>query len=493
MDVNDLKPIIITQEQIRESYEQGVETIEELVFSLLATTNQLIGITQEQNLKIETLEKRNKNFENLVSQNSRNSHKPPSTDSPFQNKSKSRRSTKKTENKRKGITARLAPNPDEKICHTVSQCSYCHTDLSNIPVNKIERRQIVDIPPVLPKITEHDVETKVCPGCGRTNKGEFPLAIRSRFQYSTRIQAMAVYLKDYQLVPVKRVKELFHDLFSLNLSEGTLINMATRCSSSLETFVDQLKNKLPEESILHCDETGINIAGKLNWIHTVGNDQYTFLHPHSKRGTDAINQMAVLTKFEGVCVHDFWKPYEKILCKHSYCNAHILRELIAAADQWHQHWAKDMIRLLLRIKKDVDDSPGNFLNSYETVAFRKEYKDILCKGYVLNPQPENIQERAKPKKGKILCLIERMDKYDNDILRFMTESEVPFDNNLAERDLRMLKVRQKISGTFRNMDRAEDFCRIRSYISTLKKQEKDIFKQLCAVVDPENQLKGDSS
>jgi len=487
MDIKDLKPVTITREQIREVYNQGPEAVEKLVFSLVDTINQLIGIVQEQGLKIEAQDKRIKKLENQLNQNSRNSNKPPSTDSSFKNKNDSKDSGKKKRNKRKGTTAKFDPNPDERIHHAVFKCEHCQTDLTNVPTEQIERRQIVDIPPILSSIIEHTAETKTCPACGAKNKAAFPDTVSSRFQYSDKIQAMAVYLKDYQLVPVQRVKDLFNDLFNLKISEGTLVNMTSRCSASLSGFIDLLKDILPEESILHCDETGINIAGKLNWIHTVGNKNYTFLHPHPKRGSDAIDQMGVLPKFKGCCVHDFWKPYEKIECHHSYCNAHLLRELIAAGDEWHQRWATDMIRLLLRIKEHVDDSSSGRVNNRKAAAFKKKYRNIIRNGYISNPPPVNILQRAKPKKGKILCLVERMDKYRNDILRFMIEPEVPFTNNLAERDVRMMKVRQKVSGTFRNIERAEDFCRIRSYISTLKKQNKDIFKHLCAVFDTKNQ------
>lgn len=254
--------------------------------------------------------------------------------------------------------------------------------------------------------------------------------------------------------------------------------MTTRCADRLSGFMETVKDQLQKADIIHNDETGINILGKLHWLHTAGNKNWTYLIPHKKRGGEAIDEMDILTEFKGVSVHDFWKPYEKYKCSHAYCNAHLLRELIFLYECKSQKWAGDMITLLLEIKKEVDDSKIKCLDITDSKLFLEEYNQILKIGYDKNPPPEVKKKRGRPKKGKILSLIIRMDKYSEDILRFMSDSNTPFDNNLAERDLRMVKVREKISGTFRNMDRVNDYCKIRSFISTVQKQKKDVFSLL---------------
>lgn len=229
---------------------------------------------------------------------------------------------------------------------------------------------------------------------------------------------------------------------------------------------------------MHNDETGINIRGILYWLHTAGNKKYTYLFPHEKRGQVAFDEIGILPNFKGVSVHDFWKPYEKYNCSHAYCNAHLIRELTFAHENLEQKWALKMISLIFDIKEKVDLSEEHILKEDLISEFIREYGKIIKQGYKANPPPEKTGKRGRPKKGKALCLIERLDSHREEILRFMKEKDVPFDNNLAERDLRMVKVRQKISGTFRNINRVEDYCRIRSYISTMKKQKKDVFTAL---------------
>ncbi len=287
---------------------------------------------------------------------------------------------------------------------------------------------------------------------------------------------MAVYLRNYQLIPLERTKQLFKDLFAIDISEGTLVNMTTRCANQLSEFMEIIKSKLIDEKIIHNDETGINIMKKLYWLHTTGNQQYTYLKFHEKRGKEAIDEIGILPFFKGISIHDFLSAYLKYECKHSFCNAHIIRELIFIIETKKQEWASDMIKLLLNIKENVDNSKESCLEKDKIIDYRKKYNLIIQKGYKINPAPKKTGKRGRPKRGKILSLIDRMLNYEEEILRFMIESKVPFDNTLAERDLRMVKVRQKISGTFRNIYRAEDYFRIRSYISTIKKLKKDVYK-----------------
>jgi len=472
MEPGKLQKVSISRKQIREVYDQGPEAVENLVLSLVDSINNLIDIVEDQ-------DKRIKKLEDKLNKNSRNSSKPPSSDSPFKNKdNKKKKQTPRVKKKRKGTTLKQTADPDEVIKCKVDFCEHCQCDLSDVSIQEIDKRQVTDIPPIKAFTTEYQGEIKECPHCHRTTRATFPEGVTHKAQYGPRIHAMAVYLRNYQLIPLERSIELFRDLFKLSLSEGTIVNMTTRCADQLSGFMEMVKQELIDAEIIHNDETGINIKGILNWLHTAGNKYYTYLFPHEKRGSIAFDEIGILPDFKGVSIHDFWKPYEKYDCSHAYCNAHLIRELTFAHENLKQKWALKMNCLILDIKERVDKSEEKSLNGDATSEIMDKYDKIIKQGYKANPPPEKTGKRGRPKKGKVLCLIERLDNHREEILRFMKEQDVPFDNNLAERDLRMVKVRQKISGTFRNMDRVKDYCRIRSYISTVKKQKKDVFTAL---------------
>lgn len=479
MEYRNIQKVSITREQIREVYDQGTEAVETLVLSLVETINMLIEKVDEQSKIIASQDKRIKKLEDQLGKNSRNSSKPPSTDSPFKNKEKKKRKQKSGEKKKRtGTTLSQIPDPDEVVKCKINFCEHCHCDLSDVNIREIDKRQVTDIPPIKAFTTEYQGEIKECPHCHKTTRATFPEGVTHKAQYGPRIHAMAVYLRNYQLIPLERSIELFRDLFKLSLSEGTIVNMTTRCADQLSGFMEMVKQELIDAEIIHNDETGINIKGILNWLHTAGNKNFTFLFPHKKRGSVAFDEIGILPKFKGVSVHDFWKPYEKYDCSHAFCNAHLIRELTFAHEKLKQKWASKMINLLFDIKEKVDQSEESFLDREIALVFIEKYENIIEQGYKANPPPKKTGKRGRPKKGKALCLIERMDNHRVEILRFMEERNVPFTNNLAETDLRMVKVRQKISGTFRNIDRVIDYCRIRSYISTVKKQKKDVFTAL---------------
>ncbi|MCG8079009.1 MAG: IS66 family transposase [Candidatus Thiodiazotropha taylori] len=478
MDVQDLQEITITRKEIREIYDQGPEAVETLVLALVDKINFLTSVVKEQDLRINKLEE-------SLGKNSRNSSKPPSTDSPYKNREKKKKKKKHGEKKKRtGTTLNQVSDPDEIISCKVVFCEHCHRDLSSVEAKDIDKRQVTDIPPVKAFTTEYQGEVKECPNCYKTNKAVFPDGVTHKAQYGPGVQAVAVYLRNYQLIPLERTIELLRDLLGISLSEGSLVNMTTRCADRLSGFMETVKQKLTAANIMHNDETGINVGGILHWLHTAGNQEYTYLFPHKKRGSTAFEEMGILPDFQGVSVHDFWKPYEKYDCSHAYCNAHLIRELTFAHENLKQNWAGRMIRLMLNMKEKVDKSEKGFLEKDTVSEFIRKYKNIIKQAYKANPLPKKTGKRGRPKKGKVLCLVERLDNHREDILRFMKERNVPFDNNLAERDLRMVKVRQKISGTFRNLDRVKDYCRIRSYISTVKKQGEDVFPALVATFTP---------
>jgi transposase len=285
---------------------------------------------------------------------------------------------------------------------------------------------------------------------------------------------LAIYLRDYELLPSERTAEIFEDIFSVPLSEGTLYNTTERCADELNGFHDWIIKKLIRSEIVNFDESGLNIGGSLHWLHSASTENLTYYYPHEKRGTEAFDEIGILPNFKGYAVHDHWKSYFNYDCLHILCNGHHLRELTYVYEVEEQRWADKMIKLLCEIKEESEKSAkkGMVLKESWQKMYERKYSYILSEGFLANPPPEEpiVKKRGRKKKGKVLNLLERMKNYRNEILAFMYDTNIPFDNNLAERDIRMIKVQQKISGLFRTKAGAEQFCVIRSFISTARKQ-----------------------
>lgn len=222
--------------------------------------------------------------------------------------------------------------------------------------------------------------------------------------------------------------------------------------------------------MLHADETGININGKRQWLHNASSLKWTYLAAHEKRGHDAMDDIGILPHFNGVMCHDHWKPYYRYDCLHSLCNAHHLRELIRANEQDGQVWAETMRLFLVSLNQAVFDEDG-VLSKEKQTDYINQYRAILKEGEKESPAPIPIKgKRGRLKKTKARNLLERLQNYEDDVLRFMSDEAVPFTNNQGENDLRMAKVQQKISGCFRSEYGAEMFFGLRSYLSSCKKQ-----------------------
>ena len=411
---------------------------------------------------------------------SRNSSKPPSTDAFHKPAPKSQR--KKTGRKpggqkgHPGTTLALSDTPDHIIPHSVGTCSCCGRDLSAQAADEVERRQVLDIPPLRMDVTEHSFEVKTCPEClmvtSSTNSA--PEGVSAPVQYGPRIKALGVYLKTYQLLPFKRSAELIRTLFGGTLCEGTLANMVNGVSGSLDAPLAAILDILADAKVVHFDETGAAVGGKRHWVHVASTAKVTLYTIHEKRGAVAMDAMGVLPKFKGRAIHDHWKPYYTYTgCSHGLCNAHHLRELTFVHEVVGQDWARLMKDLLLRIKSDVDIAKaGNraALDDKEIARFASRYTTIIAKGLAVNPSPIPVPgRRGRPKDTKAGNLVRRLKVHRRESLAFMYDFSVPFENNLAERDLRMMKVQQKISGTFRGDAGGDNFCRIRSYVSTARK------------------------
>ncbi len=458
--------------------------IEDLIKTLPAESQGVVkAIALIYESKVQKLEARVKELEDQISKNSSNSSKPPSTDPFFKPPKSLRKKTGKKVGGQKGHqgdTLKITDHPDEIIFHKIVFCDCCKKKLSNQKTSRIERRQVYDIPPLHIKVTEHQSEVKVC-SCGHTNKS-FPLGVNHFVGYGANIKSMMVYLQNYQLLPYQRTTELISDLFNHKLSKGTLFNTAKSAHDRLEVFETRLKELLVNSTVVGFDETGFRLICKRLWLHSSSTIKHAYYEVHQKRGTDAMDAINILPSFKGVAVHDFWRSYYNYPCKHSLCNAHLLRDLIFIKERFKQSWSDELINLLLKMKASKQraiDKGKSALNKITLRKYKKQYDLIIQKGFNENPyHPPNKKKVGRKKKTPALNLLDRLKKHEADVLRFFFDFNVPFDNNLSERDIRMMKVKQKISGCFRSLQGANIFTRIRSFIVTARKQNFNAFDAL---------------
>jgi hypothetical protein len=323
------------------------------------------------------------------------------------------------------------------------------------------------------EVTEHRCAVKRCPSCGTRTAAAFPAGVTKAAQYGPNIKTIASYLMQYQLLPSERTQSALADLFGCSVAEGTLFGWAKHLHKTWEAPEEAIKDQLRQAPVLHSDETGLFCEAKLHWLHVSSTEHLTHYGVHRKRGTEAMDAIGILPMFRGRAIHDSWKPYFVYACTHSVCNAHLLRELTFAHEEDRQRWAKDMKQLLLRIERSVTAARRRHrqcLTRRSLNHFERQYDRILALALRQNPrQRGSPHRRGRKKQTKTRNLIERLRDYRAAVLAFMYDFRVPFTNNQAERDLRMAKVKQKISGTFRSLVGAEIFARIRGYISTARK------------------------
>lgn len=471
---------MLTREQFQPIYEQGADA----VYDLIAQLQMTVATQQEQ---IVTLTSRVSALEARLKQDSHNSSKPPSSDPPTHKPVSLRQKSGRKPGGQAGHPGRtltLSDTPDVVVTHTPSCCAGCGADLADAPPCHVERRQLVDIPPLTLVVTEHRGERKVCSGCGHVTSAGFPASVLQPVQYGPRVQALSVYLLDYQLLPVLRASELLRDVLGAGLCPATLLSFASKAACALQPACAQMIAALQAAPVVHCDESGARVDGTLHWLHVASTSLLTHYGIHKKRGTAGMDASHILPHFAGVAVHDGWASYFKYGCRHALCNAHHLRELIAvyeAAPQ-QQAWAQGMQTLLRDGKRAVEaaQQQGQSCLSAETLAdLTGRYKTLVQEGYAANPPPPpQPHKKGKPRQSKARNLLDRLHTHEEATLRYLHDFAVPFDNNQAERDVRMLKVQQKISGGFRTIEGAEGFCRVRSYISTLRKQNRNILTAL---------------
>jgi transposase len=460
----------------------------------------VVKVFCEMYARIIELEARVKTLEAQLAKNSRNSSKPPSSDGlekpkvgSSHQRRKNRKGKKRNPGGQKGHPGHgLQPvdNADHIIVHPIQECEQCGYGLNGEPAIDYEARQVFEIPPVPIEVTEHRAEIKECPDCGAVSKAVFPEDVAAPTQYGPRVKATAVYMKIYQLQPYGRTCEFFRDLFSLQLSAGTLVNIIKDSSRRLEPAVEQIRQALIAAPLSGFDETGCSVEGKRIWLHVACTEELTYYEIHDKRGCEAMDDIGILPDFNGRAIHDFWKAYLAYRCSHSFCCAHLLRELIFLYEVQNQRWAEKMIDCLLDMKEAVEqaEEKGQTNCGEKTRKLRARYDRIVKKGFLENPLADlpsvdqnGKRKRGRPKRTEAQNLLLRFRDHPKEILAFLYDFKVPFDNNLAERDLRMMKNQQKISGTFRSPDGGKHFCRIRSYLSTVRKQGMNVIEAIHTV------------
>jgi len=462
---------MVTREEFQILYDQGPDAVFTLVSAL---QEQLVALTQ-----------RVKELEERLGKDSHNSNKPPSSDGLKKKPVSLRQPNGRQPGGQKGHPGRtleFAEEPNHIVVHSPTCCEGCGTDLADVLAKTGERRQVFDLPPLALEVTEHRAEHKLCPCCGQCNQASFPQEATSRVQYGPRVKALGLYLLDFQLLPYQRIAEFFADLFDAPLSPGMLHKAQQRASERLAPVVDSIREALTQVAVAHFDETGFRITGRLHWLHSASTARLSYYTWHPKRGKIGLDAAGVLPHFGGRAVHDGYASYQHYGCRHALCNVHHLRELTALWENAGAAWARDMRHLLVEMKQAVDHARAQGrtrLWVLQEAAFEGRYQKLLTQGLAAHPPPVAREgKRGRPKQSPARNLLLRLQDHRAQVLAFLYDFAVPFDNNQAERDVRMMKVQQKVSGCFRSTEGADAFCRIRSYLCTLRKQGKPILSAL---------------
>ena len=480
---NDLPPKP-TRESLVVMCRDDPEKAADLILMLWDKVEKLTAIVEAQGKEIAELKSK-------LAKNSKNSSKPPSTDrsnpggKPDIKPRKKKGETKKKpggQEGHKGATLRQSEFPDHtSTLPRPSQCS-CGRSLARVTPSGHVARQVHDLPKAIEiEVTEYRAPVCKCPVCGKKNTGKFPAAISAPAQYGSRIRAAAAYLHTYHLLPYARLAETFKDLFGCPLSTGALAGFIKEAAARAAPIHESIKERVIAADFMHNDETGLNVLKKTCWLHTASTPDYAYFVVTQGRSFEDIKSVGVFDDYKGRSIHDFLPAYLKFEdLKHGLCNAHHLRELTFVEEELGQRWAAEMSCLLREAKNLVEKEAQEGQRPCEKVIeeIRKDYRKILESGSRINPQPKKMPgKRGRVAKGKALNLIERFIDYEEEVLAFLIHG-VPFDNNEAERDLRMMKTRQKISGCFRSLEWSNRFAKIRSVITSAKKKTVSVYEML---------------
>jgi transposase len=474
-------------EEIHDAYLQGEPAVVELIEgwaqalaeAVIRHQEEMAVLTSQQVEQIRQLAARIQALEGQLAKNSRNSSKPPSSDG--LKKKPTKRGLRKPSGKKsggqpghEGHTLKAVADPDRVQMHRVKRCQHCQASLEQVKVCGVEKRQVFDLPVVRLEVTEHQAEIKTCPQCLTANKAEFPAGVTQPVQYGPEIKAQAVYFNQYHHIPLERTCEILDELYDSPFSEATLIESCEQVAEAVSPVDERVKEHLIHtEEVVHLDESGGRVEGKLRWMHVSSTEMLTHLEIHDRRGRLAHDAIGILPERTGWVMRDGYRSYNQYPhAQHALCNAHHLRELIFIHENYQQPWAEDMLKLLLEIKQAVECAQQAHLAalSLDQIGdFETRYGLLVVQGLEANPpDPPVPRKRGRVKQSSARNLADHLHTHQPSVLAFMYDFKVPFDNNLAERDLRMVKLKQKVSGCFRSVQGARTFCRIRSYISTAR-------------------------
>src|SRR2546421_737719 len=476
----ELQQVHQANQALREGLKEAIRAIE----SQQERVKTLQGLITSQQERIKTLEGR-------LAKDSHNSSLPPSSDR-FVRPPKSLRtkSGKKPGGQKghRGHHLQQVEEPDHILMHPVERCERCQHDLRTQKGSVPERRQVMDLPAKRLWVTEHRVEEKQCPRCFHLTRAPFPASVKARAQYGMSIQSLATYLVEGQCVPYARASQLLHELLGVQLSAGSIATFVTTCHQQLAEVESRLKAALVQAKVIHQDETGLRVGTTGWWVHVCSTDRLTHYAAHPKRGRKALNAIGIAPQFRGTSVHDGLRSYQSYSFIQAWCNVHHLRELTFFEEERKQAWAREMKELLLDMKAEVERAKALGQHEVDVLVLAgllRRYEEVLAEGYQANPPPA-APSKSEPSKGApgrakqspARNLLDRLAGGKWAVLRFLLDFAVPFDNNQAERDLRMIKAQQKVSGCFRTEQGVAMFCRIRSYLSTLRKQGIELFSAL---------------
>jgi transposase len=470
-----------TRDAIHRAFLQG----EEAMVELFAQVGQQVEALARQ---LETQAAALRDVQARLAKTSANSSKPPSSDG----YAKPKRTTSLRQPGQKplggqpghrGDTLERVATPDRTEFHSVVACVQCGTSLVDVAVTTHDERQVFDLPAIRIEVTAHRAEVKTCPGCGTENRGVFPAGVTGGVQYGLGVKTWATYFQTQHFVPVERTAQIIEDLAGHRIAEATLMKASRECAAAIAPATAAIKARLRDAPVANFDESGLRVEGKLQWLHVASTERLTDYMVHAQRGPAAMDAAGILPKFTGRAVHDHWKSYFTYTDgPHALCNAHHLRELKFIHEQG-QAWAETLATLLVEIKTAVDTAQADgqsALPAITVVAFEQRYEEALKAGYQRNPRPPPSpltggKKRGRPAQTPPLNLLDRLRDFKSETLAFMYDFRVPFDNNLAERDVRMIKVKQKVSGGFRTPDGAQGFAQLRGYLSTARKNAMNVF------------------
>jgi transposase len=463
-----------------DTQQRTIDSLSDEIGRLKRQISRLKAALGEARGEVDWLRRRNTELEKLVAKDSHNSSRPPSTDPPWAKRTKSLRrlSGRRVGGQpgHAGHTLRLTQKPQRVVTHRPARCRHCACSPVGARAAGVERRQIVELMPARLRVTEHRAEVVRCASCGHRTKAEFPEGVTATMQYGPSILARALYLHDYQLLPYARTAEAMRELSGCTISAGTLSTAVRRCAAGLIEAEVKIKRGLRRSPIIHADETGLRVKGKLAYVHVASNAHLTHYAADVRRGKAAIDEINILPSYRGTCVHDGWLSYTHYSgCRRALCGAHLLRELtyFEELSEVTKAWASPLKELLLEMK-GVAEREGTRVPAWRVEELTARYDRLVAEGQEAQQPPDIPQLVCRQARN----LLRRLERRKAEVLRFLSDPSVPFDNNPAERDLRMVKLQQKVSGCFRTSEGARRFCRIRSYVSTMRKQGRGVLAAL---------------